>query len=139
MIDRLIEDLKTDEGWSPTVYKDTEGYDTIGYGFLVDVRRGGGLPKRIAEQWLEYAAQRRWWALCSKKPFLLEMPEHVQRAVGNMAYQLGVNGVIGFRNMLAALERFDFDTAAREALASRWATQTPRRAERVARLMRGEV
>ena len=31
----LIEQIKKHEGFEPTVYEDTEGYDTIGYGFAI--------------------------------------------------------------------------------------------------------
>lgn len=114
-----------------------EGFPTLGHGFLVDKDRGGYLPKHIGEAWLNYAAMKRWNDLCRRRPFLISLPEHAQRAVANMAYQLGVGGVLTFRNMLASLERFDFHTASREALASQWAVQTPERAHRVANLMRG--
>lgn len=139
MLDELIEDLKRDEGWVPHAYDDSLGFTTIGYGFLIDRRRGGRLPKRVAEIWLEILAFEKWHELCREKPFLIGLPEHVQRAVGNMAYQLGVAGVLQFRNMLAALERYDFEDAARQALISRWADQTPRRAQRVAALIRGDT
>lgn len=57
--------------------------------------------------------------------------------MANMAYQLGVSGVLRFRKMLEALRAGDREKAAEEALDSAWATQTPERAQRVARLIRG--
>ena len=56
-----------------------------------------------------------------------------------MAYQLGVNGVGNFSKMLNALESGDRETAAIEALDSKWATQTPERAERVANMIGGDL
>ena len=134
----LIEDLRLDEGWRASAYHDHLGFVTIGYGFLVDERRGGELPKPIAEQWLQYAVAERWRQLINLVPWIEDQPADVQRALGNMAYQLGVGGVIGFRRMLAALRRGDRALAAREALDSRWASQTPARTQRVADLIRGE-
>lgn len=133
----LIEDLKSDEGYRPSVYRDTEGYWTLGYGFLVDEKRGGRIPKPIAEQWLLYAVNERWNELVGRIPWVMEQPEGVRRALGNMAYQLGVNGVLNFKNMLAALLDGDRELAAEEALDSKWAIQTPNRAYRVAGLIRG--
>jgi lysozyme len=54
-----------------------------------------------------------------------------------MAYQLGPSGVVAFKKMLAALEAGDRIAAAEAALDSKWATQTPNRAQRVAALIRG--
>ncbi len=47
-----------------------------------------------------------------------------------MVFQLGETGVSKFKNMLKALkEGPDYQTAAIEMLDSRWAKQTPNRAE----------
>jgi lysozyme len=137
LLKELLDDLKSDEGWRPFAYVDSLGFLTIGYGFLVDDRSGVGLPLSIGEAWLKVAAEERWVNLLGRLPWLETQPEDVQRALGNMAYQLGVDGVLGFKLMLEALERGDRETAAENALKSKWHEQTPRRAERVAALMRG--
>ncbi len=137
MIDALISDLKQDEGWRASAYQDHLKFWTIGYGFLIDERRGGVLPESIGEAWLLHAVVIRWNQLLSLHPWLQSQPEDIQRALGNMAYQLGVAGVGKFKNMLAALEANDRQTAAREALESTWAHQTPSRARRIDILIRG--
>ena len=53
-----------------------------------------------------------------------------------MGFQLGIGGLLGFRKMWAALERSDYAQAAEEALDSRWAEQTPNRAQEVAEWIR---
>lgn len=53
-----------------------------------------------------------------------------------MVFQLGIGGVRKFVRMLDCLNRSDYDRAADEMLASRWAEQTPERAHRLADLMR---
>ncbi len=137
VIDDLVRDLKQDEGWRPFAYRDSLGFLTIGFGFLIDQRRGGELPLPIADLWLHRLATERVNHLIARLPWLNEQPEDVRRALGNMAYQLGVDGVCLFRNMLAALKDGRRDEAAYHALDSRWAKQTPRRAHRVASLIRG--
>ena len=137
MIEDLIEDLKRDEGWSAYAYQDSLGFWTIGYGFLVDKRKEVGLPKSIGEEWLTQAAKERWNELTTRLPWILDQPDDVKRALGNMAYQLGVNGVRNFRRMLNALFVGDRKKAAEEAMNSHWAEQTPQRARRVAALLRG--
>jgi lysozyme len=139
VIDDLVADLKREEGWRPDLYKDHLGFWTIGYGFLVDPEKGGGLPLEIGEYWLRYEVDRRVAALSARWTAFDEQPPPVQRALGQMAYQLGVNGTLAFRKMLAALEQGDRITAAREALDSNWARQTPERARRVAQLIRGRT
>jgi len=149
VIDELVEDLKSDEGWRPWVYDDetgepiskgstVHGYPTIGYGQMVDYSRGGGITKHIGEQMLIEAATLRWNQLVNLLPFVQHQPEEVQRALGNMAYQLGVGGVYGFKKMLQALRDGDRVAAAQHALDSKWANeQTPKRARRVAGLIGG--
>lgn len=135
--DALLDTLKSDEGWRPYVYDDSEGFATIGYGFLIDARKGVGLPRPVAEFWLRYAVNERLEELQRLWPAFKDQPEDVQQAIGNMAYQLGPAGVMKFKRMLAALNAGDRLTAAEEALDSEWAKQTPNRAQRVARLLRG--
>jgi len=136
--EQLRRDLVRDEGWSPHVYEDTEGFQTIGIGFLVDPKKGGeGLPRFIADQWLDYLIAKKHGELRARWPAFDDQPAEVKRALLNMVYQLGVAGVMGFRKMIAALERRDRPEAARQALDSLYARQTPNRARRVAALIRG--
>ena len=137
MIDKLIEDLKRDEGFVEHVYQDHLGYWTLGYGFMVDERKGGRIPDPVAEYWLQYEIEDRIDALMERRPWIIDQPDDVQRALVNMAYQMGADGLMLFQRMLNALQEGDRQEAAREALNSRWATQTPERAKRVAALIRG--
>lgn len=132
---QLIEQIKGDEGWRPHVYIDTEGYQTIGYGFLVDERRGGGMPREVGEFWLARNVDGIIHDLTRRLSWFADQPEAVQMALCNMAYQLGTAGLLQFERMLSALKSGDRATAAEEALNSRWAEQTPNRAERVARML----
>lgn len=134
---QIAEDLKSDEGWEPSAYQDHLGFWTIGYGFLIDDRKGGQIPRRIAHLWLQYAIKDKWKDLITREPWVEEQPEEVQRALANMIYQMGVDGVLKFRNMLSALKEGNRERAALEALDSTWAAQTPQRAQRVAARIRG--
>lgn len=137
MIKDVVADLKADEGFVPHVYDDHLGYATLGYGFLVDKEKGGRIPAEVAEFWLLYEVEHRWGDLLDRLPWLEGQPEEVQRALLNMAYQMGINGVCNFRRMLAALKAGRRAEAAMEALNSTWARQTPGRARRVAGRIRG--
>lgn len=147
LVDDLANDLRIDEGFVPHGYDDKtgkavtcEGWLTAGYGFLIDARKGAGIPRPVAEYWLRYAINERVDELRKQWPAFDRQPYDVQRAVGNMAYQLGAHGVLGFPKMLLWLVMGDRAAAANEALDSEWArTQTPKRAKRVAALIRGHA
>ncbi|MCG8505996.1 MAG: glycoside hydrolase family protein [Sphingomonadales bacterium] len=137
MVDRaqLIREIEREEGWREHAYQDHLGFWTIGYGFLIDERKGGGLPKDIADAWLEKLIADIEESLDREIFWWRTLTEARQRALINMAYQLGVNGLMAFQNMLAALRDADYATAAKEALDSKWAKQTPQRARRMAHMI----
>jgi lysozyme len=62
----------------------------------------------------------------------IQMPPEVQRVLQNMAFQLGLSKLQGFVQFKQALLNRDFSSAARAMLDSKWATQTPKRARRLA-------
>jgi lysozyme len=137
VIERILQDLQIDEGWRDTPYRDPLGYWTIGYGFLIDHRKPVHLPKPVGDFWLEYLVEGTWYELVDRIPWIVDQPPSVQRALGNMAYQLGVYGLLRFALMLEALKLGDRDRAADECLDSTYARQTPERARRVAAWIRG--
>jgi lysozyme len=150
MLERIVAALKREEGFRPFVYDDATGapivsgytvvgHPTLWYGLCVEVGRVPDLPISIAEDVLELVVARSQAALLLRLPWLDAQPEEVQRAVIEMAYQLGIGGVLQFARMLSALEAGNRDEAARHALDSKWAKQTPARAQRVAALIRGDI
>lgn len=136
--EKLKEELKEDEGkvvshGRHVVYQDHLGYWTIGYGRLIDRRRGGGLKEHEVEFLLDNDIQEKYQSLRDNIEFFDSLPEGVQLSLMNMAFQLGVSGVLNFKRMIEALSIGHYDRAFIEALDSRWAAQTPDRAMRVAR------
>jgi lysozyme len=136
-INKLTADLKSDEGFVPHAYQDTMGLWTIGYGTLIDKRRGGRISQAAAEFMLSEAINAKWAELTKALPWLKNHPEHVQRALANMAYQMGVPGLLRFKTTLSLVEQKRYNEAATQAMTSLWAKQTPKRAERVTDLLRG--
>ena len=92
----LIDDIKKHEGFSPTVYKCTAGYDTIGYGQRVKYLK---VTDEQATEWLQEELQNLKYILADKYEWFLPSPQEVQEIVINMNYQLGVTafskGAIG--------------------------------------------
>ena len=134
-LSRIAEQLLKHEGMVNHAYQDHLGYWTIGVGRLIDKRRGGGISEEEAMVLLNNDIARVIARLNSESGFC-NFPEQVQEALINMGFQLGVNGLLNFKNMWKALREHDWDRAAEEALDSRWAMQTPRRASEIAKMIR---
>lgn len=135
--DLIRADLIREEGDVPYAYKDHLGYWTIGVGFLIDKDKGGRLPDAVRDFWLDHVLDEIEAGLDRNISWWRTLPEGAQRALMEMAYQLGIGGLLEFKNMLAALQKGDPDTAIKEALDSKWAKQdTPERAKRVTGLFR---
>jgi lysozyme len=120
----LVEDIKQEEGFKGTVYKCTEGFDTIGFGTRLP------LSKEESELILEYRLKIMKSQLTGYL-YNLDIKQEAWDILFNMAYQLGVRGVLNFKKMIKALEKQDYKTASKEGLDSLWAKQTPNRAKRL--------
>ena len=128
----LIEQIKQSEGFRPTVYQCTEGYDTIGYGFAIkDLVIGQDICDIILERKIAELKLR----IKQKLPFYDDMPEKAQDVIVEMCYQMGIHGFSNFKKTIDHLMRKDYKTASVEMLDSRWAKQTPNRAKKLSNQM----
>ena len=132
----LLAQLEQHEGFRSSAYQDTEGFWTIGVGRLIDKRKGGGISKAEALFLLENDVQRFVKDLDVKLPWWRGLSDVRQRVLADMAFNLGVPGLLGFKNTLRAIHEGRFEDAAAGMLASKWATQVGARAHRLARMMR---
>lgn len=131
----LIAELRRDEGVVPYAYQDSLGYWTIGVGRLIDRRKGGRLRDDEIDYLLKSDIEELYGLLDEKLPWWRKLDPVRQRVIVNMAFNLGVAGLLGFRNTLKAIEAGDWKRAAAGMLASKWATQVGERARRLARMM----
>ena len=130
--------LREFEGYVPYVYQDTLGYWTLGYGRCVDQRVGGGISVEEADILLTNDMERCDQDLQGFGWFkTLAGPRKV--AILSMRYQLGAEGFREFKQMLAHIADGNWALAAVEALDSRWAKQTPKRAQAVAAMLEQEA
>jgi lysozyme len=125
--------LKREEGFDPSAYQDQYGYWTIGYGKLIDRRKGGGITEEEALYLLRNEVKRKKAELEDALPWLANLDPVRRDIVTAMAFQMGTDGVLRFKNTLAALKAGDYAKAAQGIRGSLWAQQTPGRAERMAR------
>ena len=129
----LIENIKKNEGFNGDVYKDSLGIPTIGYGTKLP------LSKDEAEIILQMRLKDKIKELEKREPFVNKLPTMTQEVVSEMCYQMGVSGVLKFKNMWKALKEFDYVKASDEMLDSRWAKQTPKRAMELSEKMKRTV
>ena len=134
-MDKLQKQLMRDEGFVSHAYTDSLGYLTLGIGRLVDSRRGGGISEDEAMYLLNNDIANRVESLRLSIPWIYDLDEARAGVLINMAFQLGVHGLLGFKKTLACVEAGDYIEAAAESLNSRWARQTPARAARLAKQM----
>ena len=113
-IEALSKELKRDEGYSDVAYKDSEGHLTIGYGTKITK-----IDEGLAEVMLIYMIKQKVVDLENRRPIVKNFPQEVQLVLGNLAYQLGVTGLLKFVNMWDALYIGDYSNAAKELIDSK--------------------
>ena len=135
MMDRakLIAELEQDEGRRKRIYVDTVGKVSGGVGRNLTDRgfRDDEIDLMLTNDIDEAIAE-----LDRRLPWWRTLDDARARALTNMSLNLGINRLTGFGKMLSALNRGDWETAASEALNSKWASQVGKRAERIAEMFR---
>jgi lysozyme len=138
-----LNQLKTDEGFSRKCYLCTAGHNTAGYGYNLDAN-----PLKLSSVEIHYALKNGIPEVEAERLLLLmvaqvqkELEQHfhwfsnlneIRRgALINMAYNLGINGLLKFKKFLGFLEVGDYDQAALAGINSLWAKQVKGRAERL--------
>ncbi len=141
----ILDHLEAEEGFRPLLYDDATGnplkpgdtivgHPTAGIGLALDVE---GLTREEARYLCENRVAIREAALDKRLPWWRRLSDARQLALVSMAYQMGVDGLLRFPKLLAALQREDWPGAAAEMRDSKWArTDSPARAERLAKMMR---
>ena len=145
MLDDLLKSIKSHEGFAQSPYIDPlviknpqkAGFTksmmsfvklalrklklTFGYGFTF-------LTQEEADAVLEIRVKSVIKELEKETKVFNALPLEVQAILTEMAYQMGVSGLMNFKKMWSALEVEDFEEAKIQMLDSRWAKQTPTRA-----------
>lgn len=136
---KLTARLMIDEGVIPHAYQDHLGYWTIGVGRLIDKRKGGGLSRDEIQYLLNNDMREKEKAVLDNIPWAANLDDARFCVLVMMAFQLGIDGLLKFKNTLAKTRAGDYAGAADSMLKSLWAKQTPARAKRTAMMMRTGV
>jgi lysozyme len=128
----IYEQLELHEGVRLKPYKDSVGKLTIGIGRNLDDK---GITKKEAKYLcrndvkdvVEQLANYEWF--CKLEPVR-------QKVLIDMGFNLGVPGLLQFKNMIQALKDNEFIAAANEMKNSKWHSQVGERALRLEEMMR---
>jgi lysozyme len=131
--DDLERQLARDEGVRRTVYADSRGVPTIGIGHNL---RDRPLSDRAIRTIFEDDVAETEAELVARLPWVADLSEPRRGAFLNLAFNLGVGGLLGFQRTLAAAQAGRWDDAARELLDSTYARQVGTRADRLAEQLR---
>jgi lysozyme len=129
--------LRIDEGLKLMPYRDAKGILTIGIGRCLDRK---GISKEEAYILFEHDVYETLSQCNNRIPFFKDLDEVRQCVLVDMAFNLGINGLLGFKRTIEALESENYIIAAAEMLDSTWARQVGPRARRLSDMMRtGEI
>lgn len=140
-----IDQVKRDEGEKLVVYLDSEGIRTAGVGHNLEahgigLQVGETITQQQSDEWLASDIAEVQKALAVHLPWTHENLDIIRRAVlENMAFNMGINGLIGFHRTLTMIESGNYSGASDAMLESKWAKQVGDRAHRLSEQMRNGV
>ena len=143
----IISMLNYEEGFSAKPYYCSAGYPTIGIGQRIGPK---GAPLKLYEFTVSKSLAAIWLAEKVKETLAdMDKYENIRAAMAvcneprqailiSMAYQMGAEGLSKFTNTLKAVAEQRWSDAQAGMTASKWARQTPNRANRHAiQMLRG--
>lgn len=128
----MIRQLRLHEGERLKPYRCTAGKLTIGIGRNLEDR---GITAAESAYLLGNDIDHHWRELVKALPWVEQLDEVRQHVLLDMAFNLGIAGLLGFKNTLATIKAGDFQKASVMMLDSRWAKQVGGRADRLATMM----
>ena len=129
---KILDTVAEAEGFSPKPYLDPVGKLTIGYGWNLE---GRPVDKLLGKTILLYQLTQDWQKLHVALPWVFNLSEVRRLVLTEMCFNLGLTGLLGFKNTLGLVQQGKYAEAATAMLQSRWAGQVKGRAIRLARSM----
>lgn len=136
--------IKIHEGFRNSVYADSLGKKTIGYGHLLtpqdDFEEGVEYDKELLEEVFNQDfdnAKQQMESFC--KEYKLNIPDAIQGILLEMIFQLGIGTLHKFKKFIQALQENNYNNAADEMIDSRWHQQTPERCKALSNRVRSEA
>lgn len=140
---RYLAQLKRHEGERLTAYLDTVGILTVGVGHnckaspVPGVKEPGDrITQEISDRLFLEDVQKHERQILKSLPWISGLVAPRQAVLFNMAFNLGVSGLLGFKNTLSLIEQGKYLSASDAMLKSKWAIQVKGRASELAEQMR---
>lgn len=143
-IEALVTMLTTDEAKRQFPYDDANGRrairkgDTIQGQITIGIGRnlsGNGLSEEEIYYLLHNDIRDVMKSLDLNIPWWRNLSDPRQRVLASMAFNMGVQGLLGFKTTLGLIQKGKYREAAFQMLQSKWATQVGDRATRLAQMM----
>lgn len=142
-LDQLLADLTLDEGFRSYVYDDVtggrilagkvvSGKATLGVGWCPQTNP---CTDELGQIILGYHVNQMMASLVLAAPWTQFLPEPGLRAMANMAYSLGVTGLLSFKTFVGLMQRGDYAEAAADLKTTQWFQQVGQRAVRIQALI----
>ena len=150
-LDKLHQELILDEGLYLNVYVDTVGKRTIGVGRNIDDNpltdeendhignkdiESDGITKDDAMYLLDNDINKVISQLKSKLDFFDDLDPIRQRVLIDLGFNMGVPGLLTFKNTLNFVRNGDYDSAAAGLTHSKWFNQVGVRGPRLVKMMK---
>ena len=144
----LIQRFVLHEGCVLTPYKCPAGFLTIGVGRNLEACPFSPDEKKAVGDWRHGITKNAAFFLlrndiarvkkeCQKNiPFFMTLDDERQYTLLDMAFNMGIKGLLKFKRMLSALGNGEYERAAAECLDSNYARQTGKRAKRIAKTIK---
>lgn len=130
MYEEVKEIIKKNEGLRLSVYKDTRGFPTIGYGHLIKKgEKFGLLTKQQADELFEkdFAEHLNH---AKKFPGFAGLTENRRGVIIDMTFNMGANWWNKWPNFVRHMVQGDYNSASNDIRSSRYYKQVGKRAER---------
>jgi len=150
-IDKAMYQLRIDEGFRALAYRDSKHLLTIGYGRCLDTNpltekelefighdcRERPITKVQAEVLLKTEVEKMHSEVLKALPWAKTLDDTRLSALVNLAFNMGVAGLLKFKKTLGYLEGHEYDNASKEVLNSQWKSDVgPHRSRRIAEMLR---
>lgn len=140
--------VKLSEGFNKYPYRCPEDKWSVGYGFNIEDNpipqfiedanlwyQGQELSLNVAEQWLDYLLDQSIIELRTALPLFDSYSNYIQFVLTDMTYNMGISTLLGFKNMLRAINDGNKINIIIEMVDSNWFGQVKSRAVKLIRVI----
>ncbi len=139
---KFKEQLTNHEGLRLKAYLDTIGVLTIGIGHNCKTspvpgvsKVGDSITKELAYEMFDQDINNHNKKVYRAIPWIEDLNPPRQAVLYNMAFNLGITGLLGFKKTLDMINREEYSNAAKGMLNSKWASQVGNRAKQLSKQM----